>query len=313
HALDDAESVSRAVSPGSLAVHAGPGGVERRQRLGSGHERVPPVHGAGQQFLRHRDRHEHGGPVGRLHVRGFPLDHARSASVWVRTEREQPGRLVAQRRFAQALYTLALLAAGAGVCVGQGAGPRPCEPQAPLGPSHDLYCIDLIAAPGARAASGRVELSPPAGPFTVGVTSDGHSRYDLIVSVAGLEPGRTYVAWLMTPQLDTIIKLGVVTRGSFVARDVALPKFVVLITAERSGRVQSPSEHLVLRGQSPSTRLFPPDQLTFAAGGSTATPAHEHEGHGDWPMVPMPANLTMLPAEMALRPGVAPYPRPSSD
>jgi len=220
---------------------------------------------------------------------------------------------VARRRFAQALYALALLAAGAGVCVGQGAGPRPCEPQAPLGPSHDLYCIDLIAAPAARGASGRVELSPPAGPFTVGVTSDGHSRYDLIGSVAGLEPGRTYVAWLMTPQLDTIIKLGVVTRGRFVARDVALPKFVVLITAERGSRVQSPSEHLVLRGQSPSTRLFPPDQLTFAAGGSTAIPAHEHEGHGDWPLVPMPANLTMLPAEMALRPGVAPYPRPSSD
>jgi FtsP/CotA-like multicopper oxidase with cupredoxin domain len=204
----------------------------------------------------------------------------------------------------------------AGICVAQDPStPRggPCDPQTPLGPSHDLYCIDLIAAPGARAASGRVELSHPAGPFTVGVTPDGHARYNLVGSVAGLEPGRTYVAWVMTPQLDSIIKLGVVSRGSFVARDVALDKFVVLITAERTSAVKSPSGQLVLRGQSPSTRLFPPDQLTFAAGGSTAMPSHEHEGHGDWPMVPTPANLTMLPAEMALRPGVAPYPLPSND
>jgi FtsP/CotA-like multicopper oxidase with cupredoxin domain len=68
----------------------------------------------------------------------------------------------------------------------------------------------------------------------------------------------------------------------------------------------------VLRGQSPSTRLFPPDQLTFAAGGSTAPPVHEHDD-GDWPMLPMPVNLTMLPAEMALRPTVAPYRIPAGD
>jgi FtsP/CotA-like multicopper oxidase with cupredoxin domain len=191
-----------------------------------------------------------------------------------------------------------------------GSGPRACDPQTPLGPSHDLYCIELIAAPGARGASGRVELSLPESPFTVGVTPDGHSRYNLLGTALGLEPGPTYVAWVMTPQMDTLIKLGVVTRGRFVGEGIALDKFVVLVTAERSARAKTPSDKIVLRGQSPSTRLFPPDQLTFAAGGSGA-PAHEHEDHGDWPMVPMPANLTMLPAEMALRPGVAPYPLPS--
>ena len=221
---------------------------------------------------------------------------------------------MARRRFAEALQALALLAGSAGICVAQNPpNPRPCDPQTPLGPSHDLYCIDLIAAPGARGASGHVELSRPAGPFTVGVTPAGHSRYDLVGSVAGLAPGRTYVAWVMTPQLDSIIKLGIVSRGRFGARDIALDKFVVLITAERSSAVQSPGEHLVLRGQSPSTRLFPPDQLTFAAGGGIASPSHEHDRHGDWPMVPSPANLTMLPAEMALRPGVSPYPLPAND
>ena len=223
---------------------------------------------------------------------------------------------MARRRSAEALQALAFLATFAGICVGQspeGSWGRPCSPQTPLGPSHDLYCIDLIAAPAARGASGRVELSHPAGPFTVGVTSDGHARYTLIGSVAGLEPGPTYVAWVMTPQMDTIIKLGAVTRGSFMGRDIALNKFVVLVTAERSARARTPSDRLVLRGQSPSTRLFPPDQLTFAAGGSATIAPHEHDGHGEWPMVPMPANLTMLPAEMALRPGVPPYRMPSGD
>ena len=218
---------------------------------------------------------------------------------------------MARRHDSEALQAVALLVTLAGVCVAQSPPARPCDPQTPLGPSHDLYCIDLIAAPGARGASGRVELSHPAGPFTVGVTPDGHARYTLIGSVAGLEPGPTYVAWVMTPQMDTIIKLGAVSRGIFLGRDIALNKFVVLVTAERNARARAPSERIVLRGQSPSTRLFPPDQLTFAAGGSATIVPHEHKGHDGWPMVPMPANLTMLPAEMALRPAVAPYQLPS--
>ena len=220
---------------------------------------------------------------------------------------------MARRRSPETLQALALLAAFAGICVGQSPPARPCDPQTPLGPSHDLYCIDLIAAPGARGASGRVELSHPAGPFTVGVTPDGHARYTLIGSVAGLEPGATYVAWVMTPQMDTVIKLGAVTGGSFVGREIALDKFVVLVTAERNAGARAPSARIVLRGQSPSTRLFPPDQLTFAAGGSATIASPEHDDHGEWPMVPMPANLTMLPAEMALRPGVAPHQIPAND
>lgn len=167
--------------------------------------------------------------------------------------------------------------------------------------------------PSAPGAAGRVELSLPRTPFTIGVTPDGHSRYDLIGSVSGLPPGPTYVAWVMTPQLDSVIRLGVVERGRFVGRDVALSKFTVLVTAEPNPRSRTPSPRIVLRGQSPSTRLFPPDQLTFAAGGSATPAVHEHEGHGAWPIVPMPANLTMLPAEMALRPNVTPYALPGSD
>ena len=46
---------------------------------------------------------------------------------------------------------------------------RPCGPAAPLAPSRDLYCIELVAAPGVEGAAGTVELGQVPGPFTVAV------------------------------------------------------------------------------------------------------------------------------------------------
>src|SRR5216110_3850899 len=91
---------------------------------------------------------------------------------------------------------------------------RPCDPPTPLGPSHDLYCIELVPAPGLVGISGRVELGVPPGPFAVAVTPDGRSRYVPIVSLQGLPrlssqaTSAAYVAWVTPPQMDTVIKLG---------------------------------------------------------------------------------------------------------
>ena len=157
--------------------------------------------------------------------------------------------------------------------------------------------------------SGRVELAYSPGPFTVSVSRDGRSRYIPIAYLAGLRPGGVYVAWAAPPQMDPVFKLGEVRNGRVDLRPVDLDKFVILITAERDARVRVPSTRLVLRGQSPSTRLFPPDVLEFSIGslGQTSAGAEAHEHRGTWPMVPMPPQLTMLPAEMALRPEVTPY------
>jgi FtsP/CotA-like multicopper oxidase with cupredoxin domain len=103
--------------------------------------------------------------------------------------------------------------------------------------------------------------------------------------------------------MDSLIKLGAVRNGTTTLRPVDFDKFVILITTERSATVRAPSGRVILRGQSPSTRLFPPDLLEFSVGGGEH---HEH-APSDWPMVPMPPGITMLPAEMALRPAVAPY------
>src|SRR5947208_8186971 len=79
---------------------------------------------------------------------------------------------------------------------------RPCDPPTPLGPSHDLYCIELVPAPGMRGVSGRVELAAPARPFTVAVTAEGRSRVIPIASLRGLPATATFIAWATPPQMD---------------------------------------------------------------------------------------------------------------
>src|SRR5260370_202190 len=105
-----------------------------------------------------------------------------------------------------------LIAAAAGSSLAQG---RPCDPPAPLGPSRDLYCIELVPAPGIAGVVGRIELAPPPGPFTVSVTADGRSRAVPIVFLHGLPPaaelGRSgsaqYVAWAAPPQMSLVVPL----------------------------------------------------------------------------------------------------------
>jgi len=192
-------------------------------------------------------------------------------------------------------------------------------PEQPLGASRDLYCIELVRAVGIRSASGRVELGRAPGPFTVDVTADGHLRYTAAVTLSGLARpsslGRftSYVAWVASPTMGVVRRLGVVDNGRTVLPAIALDKFVILISAEQSGAAQEMSGRLVLRGMSPSTRLQPPDFMQFALGAvppDSGEHAHHAQAGGDslrWTMVPMPPGLSMLPAEMTLRPNVEPY------
>jgi suppressor of ftsI len=195
----------------------------------------------------------------------------------------------------------------------------PCSPATPLGPSRDLYCIELIAAPGVEGAAGTVELGQVPGPFTVAVTAEGFPRHRLALDVLGL-PGpsslgkfTTYVAWAAPPAMHPVRRLAEVGNGRTVLGDVDLEKFVVLVTAERHARVREPAGKVVLRGQSPSTRLFPPDLLEFSIGRMGVAKRETHGGmqhrpeHTGWSTVPMPPGLAMLPAEMVLRPEASPF------
>jgi FtsP/CotA-like multicopper oxidase with cupredoxin domain len=119
-----------------------------------------------------------------------------------------------------------------------------------------------------------------------------------------------------------VVRLGAVRNGATRLPEIALDKFVVLVTAERSAAPKEPTGRVVLRGESPSSRLQPPDLMRFAIGAATVrtgsdTGSMEHMNHDvsmqsspdsvRWTTVPMPPNLTMLPGEMALNPTVAPY------
>ena len=210
---------------------------------------------------------------------------------------------------------------------------RPCDsPSSTLAPSRDLYCLQLVAAPGMHGVSGHVELGRIPGPFTIAVDAEGRSLYGPVMTLAGLPepsslgPYSTYVAWVATPLLDPITNVGQVRNGPTTLPPVGLDKFLVLVTAEASAGGGAPSGRIVLRAQSPSTRLQPPDLLEFAIGGMTSPagqegPAHSHDHPpsdstggapagapaASWAGVPMPAGLRMLPAEMELRPRASAY------
>jgi suppressor of ftsI len=222
-------------------------------------------------------------------------------------------------RSRRSLSCIVALAFGATPAVAQ---QRPCDEPTPLGPSRDLYCIELVPAPGITGVSGRVELGHLPGPFTLAVGADGRLRQRLVLSTAGLPAPaslgayRTYVAWVAPTTMHPVASLGEVRNGRTTLPTVSLEKFVILVTAEPSARVKEPAGRLVLRGQSPSTRLFPPDLLEFSIGSMSLPAVSEHHGHGappadsetpHWTSVPMPRGLTMLPAEMALRPAAAPF------
>ncbi|MEE8477014.1 MAG: multicopper oxidase family protein [Gemmatimonadales bacterium] len=189
------------------------------------------------------------------------------------------------------------------------------EPGA-LSPSRDLYCIELVAAPRFEATSGRVGLRFADSPFTHSVTADGRSRFDAEITLEGLPPvgslgGFThYVAWVATPVLFPIRKLGVVGNGTTLLGPIDYNKFVVLITAEPSDTTEDWSGPIVLRGQSASTRMLPPDIFEFSLGegGTWGDPAAAADAESAvWNPPPVPAGLMMLPALMELRPNVAPY------
>jgi FtsP/CotA-like multicopper oxidase with cupredoxin domain len=182
--------------------------------------------------------------------------------------------------------------------------------------------MELVPAPGITGVSGRVELGHIPGPFIIAVTPDGRLRYRPVISITGLPSPqslgtfRAYIAWAAPPMMYPVTRLGEVRNGSVILSDVDLEKFTLLVTAEADPLARSPGSRLVLRGQSPSSRLFPPDLYQFSIGSMTGSPnsglAVHHpmpadSGPAGWTMVPMPPGLTMLPAEMALRPDARPY------
>jgi FtsP/CotA-like multicopper oxidase with cupredoxin domain len=183
------------------------------------------------------------------------------------------------------------------------------NPPGPADPAHDIYCLELIPRPDVREISGMVELRRVPSPFDVSVTAEGHQLYDLVVNLAGLPdpaslgPYQTYVAWVSPPNLSPIRKLGEVRNGTFNLGQVALEKFLIMISAEASADVPDRTGRLVLRGNSPSTRMQRHDVLMLPGGSSD----HSMEAMRGWIMPPMDTTIPMyMPGIEGLVPDAVP-------
>ena len=204
----------------------------------------------------------------------------------------------------------------------------PCAeaPASELRPSRNLYCMDLVPSPGLSGIQAMAELARVPSPFGVRVTADGHHEYDVSFIVSGLPSPQslgaytTFVAWVTTPLLYPVIKLGEVGNGTTQLAPISLDKFLLLVSAEPSGDVSERTGRLVLRGLSPSTRRQPADLFEFLLGASrpadtTGAPQNPDGMRmsvgGDpasWVRPPMPQGVQMLQALMDLDPpSVTPY------
>ncbi len=124
-----------------------------------------------------------------------------------------------------------------------------------------MYRIPLESTADAPGASGAAVLTRAVSPFGMSLTPDGHVRYDVHVSVAGLPPDaasaypgtRAYVAWATVPDLSLVQRLGVVGSADSVVGEVDWNKFIVLVTPEPAHAGDRWTGPILLRGASPST------------------------------------------------------------
>lgn len=142
------------------------------------------------------------------------------------------------------------------------AGMSVSPPSTNLTPRAEIYEFPLRGTARARGVEGVGRLELAWSPFGVAVTHDGHLVYDLEVQITGLReasslgPFQAYVAWIATPDLARLEKLGALGGdGVLETRVSTMNKFIFLVTAERSADVTDRTGPIVARGVSPSGLL----------------------------------------------------------
>jgi hypothetical protein len=118
-------------------------------------------------------------------------------------------------------------------------------------------------APTSKAprAVGWVQLTPAVSPFAVSVSRDGRLEYDLDITAHDLPPVgwlgayTGYVAWLASPNLEVVRRLGAIGNDSTIHATADWNKFTVIVTAEPAKVGQKWSGAVVLVGRSPSSLM----------------------------------------------------------
>jgi FtsP/CotA-like multicopper oxidase with cupredoxin domain len=174
----------------------------------------------------------------------------------------------------------------------QSAHAQDCPELAASGGSTDLYCIRLYPA-AAFEAHGTAELRWPASPFMVDVAADGTHRWNVRFELAGLPDSLVrgkragFVAWAATPSMSSLQRLGAVAPGRELG-PVVLDRFLLLVSAEADTASTDITGHIVLRGESASNRLRPPDTWQFFLGAAMPGEPGDHADHPP-AVVPRPA------------------------
>ncbi len=172
-------------------------------------------------------------------------------------------------------------------------------------PASDLNCLSLFSTAAGGEASGFVEFARVPSPFGVAVTPTGHHIRDLTARIEGLPPASSlgpytvYVAWATPLELDPVIRLGPVANGASPLGQVALNKFLVLVSAEASADVETREGPLVLRGRSPSGLMESHDLLATAPSATRRGPM---TGDRNWESPPGYGDIPMLAGLMSLEP-----------
>ena len=133
-------------------------------------------------------------------------------------------------------------------------------PEAPVcAISPDYYEIDLVTTrrvPGSGSARGVGKVQYMANPFGISMTADGSYAYKLDIAIDRLMPARKghYVAWVSTPEIDQIQRVGPLNEDHQVQGEVTWNKFLVIITLEQdtSPEASTWKGPVVLRGISRS-------------------------------------------------------------
>jgi hypothetical protein len=135
--------------------------------------------------------------------------------------------------------------------------PAPARAAAADPPAY--YAIDLVTTknvPGTARTRGVGHLTFARSAFGVALSADGSYHYELAVRLSEIEPPArgVLVAWVTTPQVDRIERLGTFDERLSARGEVSWNKFLVVVTLEPE---EDPSARtwtgpIVLRGMSRS-------------------------------------------------------------
>lgn len=106
----------------------------------------------------------------------------------------------------------------------------------PTGPEY--YAFELFTTrnvPGTGLATGRAEIEiSGSSPFSIMLGPDGSYMYDVHVALDRMKPpgGGHLVAWVTTPEIDRIARIGALDDNLRASGTVDWNKFIVVITLE---------------------------------------------------------------------------------